>query len=119
MKTVWNIIKNMSAVLGVIAVVLGVAWSGLKLYERLFTSEELRMESERFHQKVSVERVDRVRLLDSIEKESERQWRLSQERKLKEMDSLIRLGVYLSNKAAKSTDTLNRNIEHTLEHVDQ
>lgn len=119
MKNIWDIVKNISAILGVLSVVLGFAWGAMVIYNRVFTSEEIRIESEKFHNKVSVEKVDRIRILDSIERINEEKWKLSQEKQLKQLDSLVRLGVYLSNKAAKSTDDLNKNVEHTLEHVDQ
>lgn len=119
MKNLWNIVKNISAVLGVLSVVLGIAWGAMVIYNRVFTSEEMRIESERFHEKVSVERVDRIRLLDSIERVNEAEWKLSQERQLKRLDSLVRLGVFLSNKAAKGTDSMNENLDHALEHIDQ
>lgn len=41
------------------------------------------------------------------------------EKQSKVTDSLVRLGVFLSNKAAKGAENLNRNVEHALDHVEQ
>jgi hypothetical protein len=118
--------KDILAVLGAMGFVLGIAWGAMKFYQRAFTSAEIRMETEKFMQEADLNKVYGEYILDSIEEVQMQAWRRKQEvkdsitfKRLHEMDSLIRLGVYLSNKAAKATDTLNMNIEHTLEHVDQ
>lgn len=117
--------KNLWGLMTMGGIVAGVVWvvtSNL----RMFTTPEDRIGAEEFHKNADLDKVYGEYILDSIEEVQTQQWRRKQEikdslifKKLNDTDSLVRLGVFLSNKAAKATDTLNRNLEHTLEHVDQ
>ena len=115
MKGIWNTVKNISAVIGVLAVLFGFTAKGIGVYNdimnRLFKDHETKVEAERFHEKIPVERIDRIRLLDSIERVTEAEWKATQEQHLKRLDSLVRLGVFLTNEG-------NKKIDHTLEHID-
>ena len=122
MKNIWNIAKNIAAVLGVLAFLFGFTSKGYELYndlaDRVFTSIEIKDEVEKYHSRVSVDKIDRIEILDSIKNAEEEKWRLNQEKRMYEIERLLRLNVSLTDKASKKQDTLKKQVEHTLEHVD-
>lgn len=121
MKNIWNISKNIAAVLGVLAVLFGFTSKGYEIYHevfsRVFTSVEMRQESEKFHNHVSYDVWDRQNLFDSIEKSNEAQWRERTEKRMDSFMGFIKLSIRLQDRTLKKTDTVKRNVEHVLDDV--
>lgn len=109
MEKVKGILKNTAAIIGVLTVVFGAAWKAFDLDTRSFTSMEKRVEAESIIQDLDPIKLYGEYIVDSIEEVNTQEWRAEQmkhdsvqDNTLKDIDSLLRLNIYLTNEIKKS-----------------
>lgn len=109
MKKVFEILKTISATIGALAALAGLIWGGFLVSERLFTSEEMRERTEKNILEFDPVKAYGEYIMDSIEEANTQIWRLEQvrhdsiqDRILKDIDSLLRLNIKLTNETKKT-----------------
>jgi uncharacterized protein (UPF0332 family) len=132
MKGIWDRIKTVALTIGVLIPLATALYYGFNLDSRAHKTIESRIKADEIHETFDFNKAYGEYILDSIEEVHTKQWRREQEvkdsiafKRLYDMDSLLRLNIFLTSKGVKQNDTINtnikntnRNIQHTLDHVD-
>lgn len=113
MKSVFNSIKSISSVIGVLAVFAGLIWGAFQFERRTHSSEDVVEKAEKM-----VETFDPIKaygeyIMDSIEEVHTQAFRLEQKKldtvyqdKLFKIDSLLRLNVRISSEARRAAQNV-------------